>query len=57
VRGRHQPDFEWQAERESYTVKPAEEYAEVCDQPSLAARGVRCGTRDAIGTGRDGDRG
>ena len=57
MRGRHQPDFEWQAERESYTVKPAEEYAEVCDQPSLAARGVRCGTRDAIGTGRDGDRG
>jgi hypothetical protein len=40
---RHQPDFDWQAERESYTVKPAEEYAEDCDQPSLAARGARCG--------------
>jgi hypothetical protein len=42
-RARHQPDFEWQAERESYTVKPAEEYAEDCDQPSLAASGAAAG--------------
>jgi hypothetical protein len=29
VRARHQPDFEWRLERESYTVNPVEEYAPI----------------------------
>ena len=48
VRARHQPDFEWRAERESCTVNPVQEYApiraELCDQASLAACGARCGS-------------
>jgi hypothetical protein len=48
VRARHQPDFEWQAERESCTVNPVQEYApipaELCDQASLAACRARCGS-------------
>ena len=48
VRARHQPDFEWRAERESCTVNPVQEYApiraELCDQASLAACRARCGS-------------
>jgi hypothetical protein len=58
VRARHQSDFEWRAERESYTVNPVEEYAPkiVTSRRWRLAGLLRVRTRDVIGTGRGGDR-
>ena len=42
MRARHQPDFEWRAERESYTVNSVEEYALKIVRPWLAACGAGC---------------
>jgi hypothetical protein len=55
---RHHPDFEWPAERESYSITPVEEYAPkiVTGRRWRLAGLLQVSTRDAIGTGRGGDK-